>query len=120
MLTSVLNRNVTLTAKPFGKTLPFTRLKRFKSVKTLGHEPTWLSHCINHESSFLGHSSDGRKCPAVNRKVAGSIPAVPLFISVSFVQWRGQGIPNPQIQVQVLYETYGQVEKQLCTSLLKP
>ena len=31
---------------------------------------------------------------------------------------RGQGIPNPQIRVQVLYETYGYVAKWFCSGLL--
>ena len=37
---------------------------------------------------------------------------------VSFVQWKGQGISNPPIQVRALYETSGYVAKRLCTGLL--
>ena len=37
---------------------------------------------------------------------------------VSFVQWKGQRISNPPIQVRALYETYGHVAKRLCDGLL--
>ena len=53
---------------------------------------------------------------AANPYVDGSNPSVHLYLIR--LKRRGQGIPNPQIWVQIPYEISGYVTKRLCGGLL--